>query len=179
MKLFLDGIQMICSLFLLRLPQCPTSYLAEGRHHGFHIVHIDFCTPIPKSFSPHFIELQPKFPVIFMDCLWLAEGGEGEEDAPHAFRPLAAPARMLSGILALSCHFNFDACYQAWAVLYLAINLLTTSWALHFIAIGLLLCLVSYLRLPPPSPVLAAEILGPEPNSSDDTEVGFLSQMLS
>ena len=57
-----------------------------------------------------------------MDCLWLAEGGEGEEDAPHAFRPLAAPAGMLSGILALSCHFNFDACYQAWAVLYLAIT---------------------------------------------------------
>ena len=83
----------------------------------------------------------------------------------------------------LICHFhhmdNLDACYQAWAVLYLAINLLTTSWALHFIAIGLLLCLVSYLRLPPPSPVLAAEILGPEPNSSDDTEVGFLSRMLS
>jgi len=63
------------------------------------------------------------------------------------------------------------ACCQAWAVLYLAINLLTTSWALHFIAIGLLLCLVSYLRLPPPSPVLAAEILGPPPNSSDDSEV--------
>ena len=102
MRLFLDGIQMICSLFLLRLPQCPTSYLAEGRHHGFHIVHLDFCTPIPKSLSLHFIQLQPKFPVIFMDCLWLAEGGEGEEDAPHAFRPLAAPARMLSGILALS-----------------------------------------------------------------------------
>ena len=74
---------------------------------------------------------------------------------------------------------NLDACYQAWAVLYLAINLLTTSWALHFIAIGLLLCLVSYLRLPPPSPALAAEILGPEPNSSDDTEVWFLCQMLS
>ena len=51
---------------------------------------------------------------------------------------------------------------------------MTTSWALHFIAIGLLLCLVSYLRLPPPNPVLAAEILGPPPNSSDDPEVGFL-----
>jgi len=73
---------------------------------------------------------------------------------------------MLSGLL-----LHLRACCQAWAVLYLAINLLTTSWALHFIAIGLLLCLVSYLRLPPPSPVLAAEILGPPPNSSDDSEV--------
>ena len=71
------------------------------------------------------------------------------------------------------------ACCQAWAVLYLAINLLTTSWALHFIAIGLLLCLVSYLRLPPPSPVLAAEILGPPPNSSDDTEVGVLPKQFA
>ena len=34
-----------------------------------------------------------------MDCLWLAEGGEVEEDAPHAFRPLVAPEGMLSGIL--------------------------------------------------------------------------------
>jgi len=73
---------------------------------------------------------------------------------------------MLSGLL-----LHLRACCQAWAVLYLAINLLTTSWALHFVAIGLLLCLVSYLRLPPPSPVLTHEILGPPPNSSDDTEV--------
>ena len=65
-----------------------------------------------------------------MDCLWLAEGGEGEEDAPRAFRPLVAPAGMLSGILDLSWHFqhmdNLGAFYQAWAVLYLVINLLTT-----------------------------------------------------
>merc|ERR1719273_32485 len=62
-------------------------------------------------------------------------------------------------------------CCQAWAILYLGINLLTTSWALHFIVIGLLLCLVSYLRLPPPSPALTTEILGPSPNSPDDSEV--------
>jgi len=73
---------------------------------------------------------------------------------------------MLSGLL-----LHLRACCQAWAVLYLAINLLTTSWALHFIAIGFLLCLVSYLRLPPPSPLLTDEILGPPPDSSDDTEV--------
>jgi len=73
---------------------------------------------------------------------------------------------ILSGLL-----LHLRACCQAWAILYLGINLLTTSWALHFIVIGLLLCLVSYLRLPPPSPALTAEILGPSPNSPDDSEV--------
>jgi len=75
-------------------------------------------------------------------------------------------SHMLSGLL-----LHLKACCQVWGIIYLGINLLTTSWALHFIVIGLLLCLVSYFRLPPPSPALAAEILGAPPSSSEDPEV--------
>lgn len=54
-------------------------------------------------------------------------------------------------------------CGQVWGAVYLCWVLVTTSWALHLMVLGLGLCLLSYLRLPPPSPALAKEVLGPEP----------------
>ena len=44
-----------------------------------------------------------------------------------------------------------------------------TNLTLHVMVLGLLICLVSYFRLPPPNPSIVRKVLGaiPEPGMSD------------
>jgi len=59
-------------------------------------------------------------------------------------------------------------CGQVWAIIYLAWSLVITSWSLHLMVLGLGICLLSYFRLPPPSPALVRQIFGHDLSESQD-----------
>lgn len=67
-------------------------------------------------------------------------------------------------------------CGLGWISVYIAISLflgLITHLTLHIMVVGLLICLVSYFRLPPPNPALVRQVLGPEPKPDmSDAEIG-------
>jgi hypothetical protein len=57
-------------------------------------------------------------------------------------------------------------CCAGWALVYLSACLvlgLLSHLTLHLMAVGLLICLVTYFRLPPPNPSRVIQILGPDP----------------
>jgi len=63
-------------------------------------------------------------------------------------------------------------CSVGWLFMYAFISLgfgLITNLTLHVMMLGLIICLVSYLRLPPPNSTLVRKVLGqqPEPGMSD------------
>lgn len=64
-----------------------------------------------------------------------------------------------------------ETCSKAWVVAYLAFCLAIAPFflVLHVMAVGLLLCLVTYFRLPPPEPANAFQILGQDPRNIDGT----------
>jgi hypothetical protein len=57
-------------------------------------------------------------------------------------------------------------CWAGWLAVYLASCLalgLLAHLTLHLMAVGLLICLLTYFRLPPPNPSRVLQVLGPDP----------------
>ena len=67
-------------------------------------------------------------------------------------------------------------CWGGWLVVYLAVSLLLgllTHLTLHLMAVGLLICLLTYFRLPPPNPTRVLQVLGPDPtNDVANNQIG-------
>ena len=67
-------------------------------------------------------------------------------------------------------------CGLGWILVYLALNLLLglmTHITLHLMIVGLMICLVSYFRLPPPNPSTVLQVLGVDPKPGmPDSAVG-------
>ena len=64
---------------------------------------------------------------------------------------------------------SLETCLKAWLCIYLAVCLFFGMLApmLHMTVVGLLLCVISYFRLPPPDPADAFKILGCDPRNLD------------
>jgi hypothetical protein len=68
--------------------------------------------------------------------------------------------------------------WAGWLIFYLASCLtmgLLTHLTLHLMAVGLLICLLTYFRLPPPNPSRVLQILGPDPTSNvTNNQIGIV-----
>ena len=73
--------------------------------------------------------------------------------------------------MASQLYLYLSTCSKAWLCIYLTISVLMalTSPMLHVMLVGLLLCAVSYFRLPPPDNADAFKILGCDPRNLDGT----------
>jgi len=69
------------------------------------------------------------------------------------------------------------ACGSTWLLIYLAFSFLfglVADLTLHMMVLGLMICLVTYFRLPAPNPQLARKVLGVQPKPEmGDTEVDW------
>ena len=72
-------------------------------------------------------------------------------------------------------------CGLSWILVYLALSLvlgLMTHITLHLMIVGLMICLVSYFRLPPPNPTIVRQVLGTDPSPGlPDSAVGKIFRL--
>ena len=70
------------------------------------------------------------------------------------------------------------ACWAGWLAVYLAGCLglgLLSHLTLHLMAVGLLICLLTYFRLPAPNPSRVLQVLGPDPTAQiSNNQIGLL-----
>jgi hypothetical protein len=73
-------------------------------------------------------------------------------------------------------------CGKGWMMIYLSWHLLNsifTSLALHLMAIGLFICVVAALKLPPPDKDLVRTVLGEDLHPEDQDNTGQAAFILS
>jgi len=76
-----------------------------------------------------------------------------------------------SGTMVSQLYLCLETCLKAWLCIYLSLCVFlgVVSPMLHITVVGLLLCVTSYFRLPPPDPADAFKILGCDPRNLDGT----------
>ena len=94
----------------------------------------------------------------------------------EVFYALLAELNM-SGVSDLLLYFT--SCGKCWLLVYMTLCVVfgfVGHMTLHLMAVGLLICLTCYFRLPPPSPALVRRILGSDPwdkQDRSDNDIGM------